>query len=111
MWTKIVRVSILSLFLAALTLPAWARQINDWIILDEADSVGGKLLQKGQYKAIFDTETQKLKLLRGGHVVAEPAVKWQPTDYKIPLTAVVVDKGKVEEIEFGGQMGVVKILR
>ena len=102
---------ILSLLLGAQASPAWAKQIHDWVILDEADTVGGKLLQKGQYKAVFDTDTQKLQLFRGGHVVAEPPAKWQPISYKVPLTSVVVDKGKVEQIEFGGQMGVVKILR
>lgn len=110
MCKKFVRVSVLSLFLAALAMPAWAKQIHEWVILDEADTVGGTLLQKGQYKAVFDTDTQKLQLFRGGHVVAEPAVKWQPTDYKIALTSVVVKKGRVEQFEFGGEKGVVKLL-
>ncbi len=108
---RCLRFLSVSAVLALLTLPAWAKQLSDSVTLDQPETVAGKVLPKGDYKAVFDTDTQKLELKQGRRIVAEVPARWQATNYKVPDTAVVLDNGKIKQIEFQGQMGVVAIVQ
>ncbi len=109
MATKFLRLSVLSLFLAVLALPAWAKQLATSFTLDRPATIAGTQLEPGDYRMVFDPDTQKLQVERDGHVVAEPPAKWQATSYKIPQSAVVFKKRSIKEIQYSGQMGVVKV--
>ncbi len=108
---RLIRLLSISLVLGVLTLPAWAKRLSDSITLDQPETVAGKVVPKGDYKAVFDPDTQKLDLKQGKRVVAEVPARWQPTDYKVAQTAVVINSGKIEQIQFEGQRGVVNIPR
>ncbi len=111
MRTRLTRLLSISMVLGVLTLPAWADRLSGSITLDQPETVAGKVLPKGDYKAVFDTDSQKLDIKQGKRIVAEVPARWQPTDYKVPETAVVLQSGRIKQIEFEGKKGIVNIPR
>lgn len=109
MRTKVVRSIILALLLAALVLPAWAKQLVISFTLERPATIAGTELKPGYYRVLFDPDTSKLQVERDGRVVAEPPAKWEATSYKMPASAVVFKARRIEEIQYSGQKGVVKV--
>ncbi len=111
MRTRSFALATMFLFFVALALPAWAKQLATTITLDKPATIAGKQLRPGDYRFTFDQDTSQLKVEQGDRVMAQEKAQWQDSKSKVQQSAVVVNdqSGKIDEVDFAGQKGVVKV--
>lgn len=97
------------LALLALAIPVWARTDSTPFHSDGATTIGGTQLKEGDYELKVKDNAKELQVTHEGKVVTEVPVEWIQLPNKSADTQVVMNGGKIVEVDFGGKTQAVKI--
>ena len=87
----------------ALASPVFAKSFSQTIEINQPATIGDTSLQPGSYKFVADLDSGTVRVERGRKVVATVHGKTVTLKNKAPYGSVVVDGGKVQEIQFQGK--------
>lgn len=101
--------ALVALAVSFLALPLWAAHIDtiDWST-DQATSIGGPQVQPGQYQLRAEEGKTELQVVQKGKVVATIPCQWVQLPSKPSSSEVLIDGGKVTQVQFAGRTGAVQ---
>jgi hypothetical protein len=102
MRAKSLKSLIAILAVMALTLPAFAKEINKVITLPNQTKIAGKTLKGGDYT--FKVNDTKLTITMNNKVFAEATGRWEPRDKKVAADGYSLGSdGQIQEVYFSGE--------
>lgn len=102
---------ITGLAIFAMAAPIWARPRTDTAQFDvtEPTTVAGTELRPGTYELRAEENSNQLRVVRNGKVIAEVPIAWVQLPKKSEYTQVVTKNNQVEEIDFHGKTEAVQL--
>jgi hypothetical protein len=97
--------------MAFIALPVWARTDSATLTVTNPTTIAGKNLEPGTYRLEVHPNQTQLKVVntQSDRTVAEVPCQWVPLKNSPTNTEVLLNKNKVTEIEFSGNMQAVKV--
>jgi hypothetical protein len=93
----------------ALAFPVWARTDSTVLHSDGTTIIGQTQLKSGDYNLKVKDNAPQLEVTQDGKVVAQVPVKWVTLQKTPTSTEVIMDKGRVVEVDFSGKTQAVKV--
>lgn len=104
---------LIALAFSLAALPVWAAHMDsaEWVV-DSAMTIGTTQVQPGQYQLKAEEGKSDLEVTaKDGKVIATIPVHWTDLPTKAQNTEVLVDGGKVTQVEFSGRTATIQFNR
>ncbi len=93
----------------ALAAPAFARSMSQPLDLNQPATIGSTTLQPGHYELKAEPNSNQVRVVSNGRLVATIEGREITLNRKAPYGAVVMDGRRIHEIQFGGKTEAIEI--